>query len=195
MVKTKKTTVKSPTNNNFLSQIKWGESYTSLFLGAVVVVVALILVFSFLKGKTDKTQQTTSTSVTAEEQVVNGKVVPKVYTVKEGEDLWNIAQTLYGSGYNWVDLASENKLTNPGLIEVGAKLTVPNVEVKTPTSDEVVQVNSIKGTSYTVVYGDYLWDIALRAYGDGFKWVEIAKANNIIDPNIIHPGNVLKLPR
>ena len=195
MAKTKKTTVKSTNNNSFLSQIKWGESYTSLFLGAVVVVVALILVFSFLKGKTDQTQQTTSTSVTAEEQVVNGKIVPKTYTVKEGEDLWNIAQNLYGSGYNWVDLASENKLTNPSVIEVGAKLTVPNVKAKTPTGDEVAQVNSIKGTSYTVVTGDYLWDISLRAYGDGFKWIEIAKANSIVDPNIIHPGNVLKLPR
>ena len=195
MAKTKKTTVKSTNNNSFLSQIKWGESYTSLFLGAVVVVVALILVFSFLKGKTDQTQQTTYTSVTAEEQVVNGKIVPKTYTVKEGEDLWNIAQNLYGSGYNWVDLASENKLTNPSVIEVGAKLTVPNVKAKTPTGDEVAQVNSIKGTSYTVVTGDYLWDISLRAYGDGFKWIEIAKANSIVDPNIIHPGNVLKLPR
>lgn len=189
----KKTTLKS--SSNLLSQIKWGESYTSLFLGAVVVVVALVLVFSFLRGKSNQTQQTTSTSVTPEEQVVNGKVVPKVYTVKEGEDLWHIAQSLYGSGYNWVDLASENKLINPSVILVGAKLTIPNVKAKVLTSDEVAQANFIKGTSYTVAYGDYLWDIALRAYGDGFKWVEIAKANNLANPNLVHPGNVLKLPR
>ena len=189
----KKTTIKS--SSNLLSQIKWGESYTSLFLGAVVVVVALVLVFSFLRGKSNQTQQTTSTSVTPEEQVVNGKVVPKIYTVKEGEDLWHIAQSLYGSGYNWVDLASENKLINPSVIAVGAKLTIPNVKAKTATSDEVMQANSIKGTSYTVASGDYLWDIALRAYGDGFKWVEIAKANNLANPNLVHPGNVLKLPR
>ena len=189
----KKTTFKS--SSKLLSQIKWGESYTSLFLGAVVVVVALVLVFSFLRGKSNQTQQTTSTSVTPQEQVVNGKVVPKIYTVKEGEDLWHIAQNLYGSGYNWVDLASENKLINPSVIAVGAKLTIPNVKAKTATSDEVMQANSIKGTSYTVASGDYLWDIALRAYGDGFKWVEIAKANNLANPNLVHPGNVLKLPR
>ncbi len=189
----KKTTIKS--SSNLLSQIKWGESYTSLFLGAVVVVVALVLVFSFLRGKSNLTQQTTSTSVTPEEQVVNGKVVPKIYTVKEGEDLWHIAQNLYGSGYNWVDLASENKLINPSVIAVGAKLTIPNVKAKTATSDEVMQANSIKGTSYTVASGDYLWDIAVRAYGDGFKWVEIEKANSLANPNLVHPGNVLKLPR
>lgn len=181
--------------NNFLSQIKWGESYTSLFLGAVVVVVALILVFSFLRGR-EQTQQTTSTQITPEEQVVNGKVVPKMYTVKEGEDLWHIAQSLYGSGYNWVDLADENKLTDPNVISVGAKLTVPNVKAKEPTSDEALESpSSIKGTSYTVVLGDNLWDIATRAYGDGFKWTEVSKANNLSDPNLIHPGNVLKLPR
>ena len=189
----KKTTLKS--SSNILSQIKWGESYTSLFLGAVVVVVALVLVFSFLRGKSNQTQQTTSTSVTPQEQIVNGKVVPKIYTVKEGEDLWHIAQNLYGSGYNWVDLASENNLINPSEIARGAKLTIPNVKAKTPTSDEVMQTNSIKGTSYTVASGDYLWDIAVRAYGDGFKWVEIAKANNLANPNLVHPGNVLKLPR
>ena len=189
----KKTTIKN--SSNLLSQIKWGESYTSLFLGAVVVVVALVLVFSFLRGKSNLTQQTTSTSVTPEEQVVNGKVVPKIYTVKEGEDLWHIAQNIYGSGYNWVDLAQGNNLTNPSIITVGAKLTIPNVKAKTPTSDEVMQANSIKGTSYTVASGDYLWNIALRAYGDGFKWVEIAKANNLANPNLVHPGNVLKLPR
>ena len=189
----KKTTIKS--SSKLLSQIKWGESYTSLFLGAVVVVVALVLVFSFLRGKSNQTQQTTSTSVTPEEQIVNGKVVPKNYTVKEGEDLWHIAQNLYGSGYNWVDLAQGNNLINPSVITVGAKLTIPNVKAKTATSDEVMQANSIKGTSYTVASGDYLWDIALRAYGDGFKWVEIAKANNLANPNLVHPGNVLKLPR
>ncbi len=189
----KKTTIKN--SSNLLSQIKWGESYTSLFLGAVVVVVALVLVFSFLRGKSNLTQQTTSTSVTPEEQVVNGKVVPKIYTVKEGEDLWHIAQNIYGSGYNWVDLAQGNNLTDPSVISVGAKLTIPNVKAKTPTSDEVMQANSIKGTSYTVASGDYLWDIAVRAYGDGFKWVEIAKANNLANPNLVHPGNVLKLPR
>ncbi|MBI3985115.1 MAG: LysM peptidoglycan-binding domain-containing protein [Candidatus Levybacteria bacterium] len=183
--------------NGLLSQIKWGESYTSLFLGAVVVVVALVLVFSFLRGRNDQTQQTTSTSVTAEEQVVNGKIVPKVYTVKEGEDLWHIAQGLYGSGYNWVDLAQENKLTDPNYISVGAKLTVPNVKPKELTTDEVVatQPASIKATSYTVVTGDYLWDIAVRAYGDGFKWVEISKANSLTNPDLIYPGDVLKLPR
>ena len=46
-----------------------------------------------------------------------------------------------------------------------------------------------------VVVNDSLWKIAEREYGDGFKWVEIARLNNIKDPNIIEKGQILKLPQ
>jgi len=188
----KKRELKNLISNGFLSQIKWGESYTSLFLGAVVVVVALVLVFSFIKSRNAQTGQTGSTS---NEQTANK--LPETYTVKQGDNLWTVAEKLYGSGYNWVDLAKANKLQNPGLLYIGAKLSVPNVAPKTPTAQNntLQQTNPITGTSYTVVKGDYLWTIALRAYGDGYKWVTVAKANNLKNPDIIHPGNVLKLPR
>lgn len=175
----------------FLSQIKWGESYTSLFLGAVVVIVALVLVFSFFKSRNFQNGQTDSTSTTEQ-----SKQLPESYVVKAGDDLWSISEKLYGSGYNWVDLASTNKLENPGVLFVGTKLTVPNVSPKTLTVvNAKTQENPITGVSYTVVKGDYLWSIALRAYGDGYKWTEIAKANNLVNPDYIHAGNVLKLPR
>ena len=186
---------RSKSSNNFLSQVKWGESYTSLFLGAVVVVVALILVFSFLRGRSVQNEQTQSTSIENQESITG----MRSYVVKEGDDLWNIAQRLYGSGYNWVDIASENKLENPSILYVGTKLTIPNVKPKAATTQVTQEttnvVKPITGASYTIVSGDYLWDIAIRAYGDGYKWVEIAKANNLSNPDIIHPGNVLKLPR
>lgn len=57
------------------------------------------------------------------------------------------------------------------------------------------KINTIDGTSYTVVHGDTLWDIAERAYGDGHKWVDIAKANHLSNPNLIHSGNTFTLPR
>lgn len=66
----------------------------------------------------------------------------------------------------------------------------------TITSTETTpSTTSISGTSYTVVKGDNLWDIAEKAYGDGFKWTEISKANNLDNPRVIHTGNVLVLPR
>ena len=108
----RKTSVKSVkpvrATSGILSQIKWGESYTSLFLGAVVVVVAFVLIFSLIKSRNVTKTQTSSTSTVANEQVMQN-AVPKTYTVKFGDYLWSIAEKIYGSGYNWVDLADANK--------------------------------------------------------------------------------------
>jgi nucleoid-associated protein YgaU len=165
-------------------------------LGAVVVVVAFILVFSFVKSKGSMKSQTTSTSTVANEQAVKN-VMPKTYTVKSGDYLWSIAEKIYGSGYNWVDLANANKLENPGVLYAGTKLIVPDVKPKLVTvqNNPIQGLSTITGSSYTVVKGDYLWNIAVRAYGDGYKWTEIAKVNNLANPNLIFSGNVLKLPR
>ena len=70
---------------------------------------------------------------------------------------------------------------------------VPTIAQPEPTIEE--QVSPIIGDNYTVVRGDNLWEIAERAYGDGFRWVDIAEANDLVHPSLIHAGNVLVLPR
>lgn len=50
------------------------------------------------------------------------------------------------------------------------------------------------GSEYTVMRGDNLWNIAVAAYGDGYRWVDIAKANSLVNPSVIHAGNVLTIP-
>lgn len=118
------------------------------------------------------------------------------HRVEKGEDLWKIAEKYYGSGYNWVDIAEINNLSNPGLIEEDQELTIPNVESKLPTVVAVKEEKeAISAATYTVEAGDNLWEIAVRAYGDGYKWVEIAKENSLVNPNVIHPGNTLNLTR
>ncbi|MBI2613214.1 MAG: LysM peptidoglycan-binding domain-containing protein [Candidatus Levybacteria bacterium] len=184
------------------SGLKLPESYTSLILGAIVVLIVAILFVIFAKG-----QRIIQTSSTSEEQTMEQESDGKTsssYTVKTGDDLWSISENVYSDGYKWVEIAKANKLENPGIIEVGNKLIIPKIEKKkvaappiTPTqaSTQVMENNSINGTSYTIKEGDNLWDICVKAYGDGFKWPEIAKANNLENPNLIYPDNVLKLPR
>jgi nucleoid-associated protein YgaU len=48
----------------------------------------------------------------------------------------------------------------------------------------------------TVAFGNSLWRIAKRAYGNGFNFVTIYKANKdqIRNPDLIYPGQVFKLP-
>src|SRR5690349_9192623 len=56
-------------NGGFFKSLKWGESYTSLLLGVVVVVVAVLVAVSFLKQTRNNTnhqpaQKTSSISTT-----------------------------------------------------------------------------------------------------------------------------------
>ena len=46
----------------------------------------------------------------------------------------------------------------------------------------------------TVVEGSSLWNIAYEEYGDCGKWRLIAKANGLLNPLNIYPGQVLKIP-
>lgn len=52
-----------------------------------------------------------------------------------------------------------------------------------------------EGQSYTVQAGDTLWDIAERVYGDGSQFMKIAEASGIANPDLIHPGQVLTIPK
>ncbi len=61
--------------------------------------------------------------------------------------------------------------------------------------EDVTVMPKITSNTYTVVRGDNLWNIAVRAYGDGYKWVEIAKNNGLTNPNLIFSGNIIKLAR
>ena len=67
--------------------------------------------------------------------------------------------------------------------------TEPSVPLKIYKADEVKPGKY----TYTVQPGDCLWNIAKAFYGSGSKAYEIAKKNNIRNPNLIYPGQVLKL--
>jgi nucleoid-associated protein YgaU len=177
----------------FLKNIKLNEESISMVLGAIVIVIVGILVVSYFK---DKKGQTTSESLATANQGIQSE---KVHVVSKGESLWTISEDTYGSGYNWTDIYKANNLKSEKL-EVGQKLALPEVTAKKPTATKQVSTiaqgtQTISGESYTVVHGDSLWTVAVRAYGDGYKWVAIAKANKLTHPGVIHAGNVLTLPR
>lgn len=47
--------------------------------------------------------------------------------------------------------------------------------------------------TYTVKKGDTLWNICKKHLGDGSKYKEIAKLNKIDNPDLIYPGQELRL--
>lgn len=48
---------------------------------------------------------------------------------------------------------------------------------------------------YIVKRGDNLWGIAKRFYGRGDLFRVIAKENNIKNPNLIYPGQMIRIPK
>lgn len=193
---------------NIIEKVRSSESVISMVLGVLVVIIVGVLLFRYFRDITTKTKLTQESEKAAEAQKLaeqNGVKVPlpAKYTVQEGDNLWKVSTKFYGYGFNWGDISKENKITNPNQIEKGMELTIPDVPVKKPigvAEDQTVKaatagVPSISGGSYKVEKGDSLWEISVRAYQDGYRWPEIAKANNLDNPNVIHPGNVLTIPR
>lgn len=169
-----------------------------MILGGIVIVVVGILVINYFKDIE------TGTTLPVGQETQEGPTITKdgktVHIVQPGDSLWKIAERYYDSGYNWVDIAAENNVTNPELIDKGQELVIPNVEPKVATvkiAQEILdnQIQPISGATYTVVTGDSLWNIAVRAYGDGYRWADIAAENDLVNPDVIHTGNALVLPR
>lgn len=166
-------------------------------------------------------QQTPATTTATKEEVKEPENYLAVYKVVKGDDLWHISENFYKSGYNYVDIIKENKLGKSGVITAGMELRIPKVAPKkitivenAPKKEIVVkdgnfeavetkQVltekssgNSISTGEYVTSKGDSLWNIAVRAYGDGFKWTKIYWANkNVIgNPNVIFANVKISIP-
>ena len=196
-----------------LKTIKLNESMLSMIFGVVTVLLIGVLVMRmYSANKPTITSESEKTEIATEkvgevkvEVKEDGKKYPtelaETVKVEKGDNLWKIAEKQYGSGYNWVDIAKENGLVNAGAIEVGQELKLPKTAVKEIVKTEVAaketMTPTITGDKYTVVKGDHLWSIAVRAYGDGYKWVTIAEANEIDmkRASYIEIGQELKLPR
>lgn len=178
----------------YLKQLSLPESYISITLGFLVVIVAGLLAYNyFSKNKT--AQQPASDTVTENKITQESIELPTSHTVVEGETLWSIAEKFYKSGYNWTTIAMENKLTDANSIMAGQVLTLPKADTIRPESENISATQTAAPKTYTVQKGDDLWNISLKEYADGYAWVKIAKANNLTNPDLIHPGNVLTLPR
>lgn len=209
MAKKKKSTKNNFDLKNFdTSKVLSGnKSYMSLAYGVLAVVVIFIIIFLGIRALSDRGD----VEVTEEAQQTEEEAT---YTVKPGDNLWSIAEEVYNDGYAWPTIAAANNLESPDAISEGMELEVPvageetpsaneeaseevvsPTEIPSPTESPVTENGAITGEKYTVVEGDHLWGISVRAFGDGYRWPEIAKLNNIANPDLIYPGQEFSLPR
>jgi len=170
--------------------LKSPDAVLSMIIGLAVVLAIGFAVINSIK--------TTNIQKQAEEQKkLEEAKLPKDHTVKEGEYLWVISEVYYKTGYNWVDIASENKLENPDLIYPNQKLTIPDVKPRFPEGDltPAASTTAPKHTTYKIVEGDTLWDISLKEYETNYRWTDISSANKLPNPDLIYPDTILQLPQ
>ena len=205
-------------------EVSSNQSKLSLVLGALIILVIGILVYNFFqRGKTDLGPAQTTT-IEEQVGDVSPDKLPGKYTVKEDDTLFTIAEKYYQDGGKFAEIAKANNLADVNIILVGQVLEIPKLAETTPTplptetpsptsspttslpqgetnqlgtggADITIWGPKIEGKTYTVQEGDWLSKISARAYGDIFAYQKLAQANNIPNPDLIYPGQVLTIPR
>jgi peptidoglycan endopeptidase LytE len=107
------------------------------------------------------------------------------YTVSKGESIWSIAEKL---SVPYLPLLKANSLTEDSLLFPGQRLVVPDLN---PPEAERPAGAKTETRPYVVQRGDNLSLIAQR-FGVPVK--ALVRANDITNPNLIHPGRRLVIP-
>jgi len=123
-------------------------------------------------------------------QIAHYEGLPRMYIVQKGDFLYKIAGTdeIYADPLKWKRIWRANKGRIEGFVD--PNLIYPDWELEIPRDWP---------HSYTVKPGENLWRIAgyWEVYGDGRMWERIYQANQdeISDPNVVQPGQILTIPR
>ncbi len=127
----------------------------------------------------DKLRILTNSTIPGNEERGTGEII---YTVQRGNTLSQIARAYNVSVEHIVEL---NDIENPNLIYPGQKLRI--------TESDVTELNPVDNTIqvyYVVKDGDTLDGIARKF---GITLNEILEYNDIENPNLIYPGQTIKI--
>ncbi len=120
-------------------------------------------------------------------QIDELEALPKEWAIKPGETLWTIAsfEEVYSDPIKWPRIyrANQDKVQDPHWIYPDTVLVIPR---HWPRSHQVALEESLS------LIASY-WEV----YGNPMDWTRLFEANKdqIADPNLIEPKQVIQIPR
>lgn len=113
------------------------------------------------------------------------------YLVAPGDNLYEIANRIYGNNREWMNIAQTNSLSAPFVIYPGDELEIPAFGAAAQFAQAYQDVPE---TVVTVQAGDSLYSIAQKVLGNGSAWKYIWKSNqdSVPNPDLLSPGQVLR---
>lgn len=130
---------------------------------------------SYLQAKFDYIADSVNARLLANAEEPTVSEMETVYTVVANDTLTSIAKK---HDTTVAELAELNDITNWNLIYIGQKLKIPVINL----------LEGVENITYTIVKGDTLSAIAEK-YGTTYQ--ELAKINNISNPDLIYPGQII----
>lgn len=122
-----------------------------------------------------------TTGIENQQETKNREMGCVIYTVKRGDNLWNLART-YGTTVS--SIVQLNNIRNSNLIYIGQKLRIPvNMDLGAYNS-----TSNSQDIRYVVKRGDSLWSIS-RRYRVTVRY--LVNKNGIKNPDLIYPGQII----
>ena len=128
-------------------------------------------------------------------QAVFGNALSYFYLVgPDGSKVSWIGSTLPLDGKSWIEKEGDEQTQMVGWQEVlASEFAQANEEFGRLQMRMQIDNMARDSGQYTVEPGDTLSGIAERLLGNADEWRMLAEVNNIENPDLIHPGQVLKL--
>jgi LysM repeat protein len=168
----------TPATGEFEYTVQWGDTLYSLAARFGTTVDAIVALNGLQDASHIRVGQVLRISGTA--SPTTPPATGGEYTVQAGDTLYSIARR-YGTTIEAIQNA--NGIIDPRYLRIGQKLIIPQGSTTVPPATG--------GTTYVVQADDTLYSIAAR-FGKNV-W-DIVTANNLADPSLIYPGQVLTIP-
>ena len=123
------------------------------------------------------------------------EIITKLYIVRDGETLGEIASRELGSYRMWVDIANLNGISDPSAILPGRTLRMPEPIAKISKKAELAPHASMFNVHrHRVTEGETFSSIAGDYYDDVNKYYVIVEANPSVNPTRLRIGQILHIP-